>query len=166
MPRQFKGRNPYYASMIYQGLNTTPLLFGSCVWSHQFSHTLAGITRLITVQCPKPLRSWYAASCSVSLLRTRRGSSLARKSVSNTSCFGVRKYSRVLLFNISVATGWRKVTSPLVLMQNMTTLVKSWSSVSSSSFGCSLNIRHEGKTCLMVCTTALIGVSWKSPAKF
>ena len=120
----------------------------------------------MTVQCPKALFSCHFTNLPVSFLRRIPSSRPTKKSLSATSCFGMRKASRDGLFRISPAVGSRKEIPVASLVQNMTMLVKSLPSLSiaSSSRGCSRKMRQEGKTSLMVCTITAGGGSVKSPA--
>lgn len=133
---------------------------------HQFSQTSFETTCLMTAQCPRALCWCHFTNLSVSFLRRIPSSPPARKSLSVTSCLGLRKASRDGLFKTSLAFGSRKVIPSVSFVQNMTIFVKSLPSLSraASSRGCSRKMRQDGKTSLIVCTTTAGGGSVKSPA--
>lgn len=95
-------------------------------------------------------------------------SSPPTKSVSRTSCCGIKKARRDGLLSMSRSVGVRNETPPppSCLVQKMTMLVKSRPALakSSSSRGCSRKRRQVGKTDLMVLRTMRGGGRAKSPA--
>lgn len=132
---------------------------------HQFSHTTSGSTVLMIFQwemapCLRHLSSVFAFARP----KTSSSPTCVWKTLESTSCVGYRYSSLKRLPRTSAWVGLRNEKVDAELIQKMTRLVKSCSTLVSAGASSSRKIRQDGKTDMMVRMISRAGGSRRSPA--